>query len=90
MSEMYEDLLSRLHKRAIARDGEDSDLCDEALIAIRHLQGYYSDLNAEAIMISRKMLKDELGIEHAFFDDCVGHVIAMVKEQAASDSGGER
>ena len=84
MSEIYEDLLSRLnaraHDRASGQDGEVSDLCNEALIAIKHLQGYYSDLNAEAIMISRKMLKGELGIEHAFFDDCVGHAIAIAKE----------
>ena len=37
-------------------------------------------LSGEAIMLARQMLKDELGIHHAFFDDCIGHAIAMVKE----------
>ena len=42
-----------------------------------------SDIKDECISICRKMLKDELGIEQAFFDDCVGHAIAMVKDARA-------
>ena len=44
-----------------------------------------ADMSGAAIMVCRKMLKDELGIHHAFFDDCVAHAIAMVKEDKAGD-----
>ena len=44
-----------------------------------------ADMSGAAIMVCRKMLKDELGIHHAFFDDCVAHAIAMVKEGKTDD-----
>lgn len=40
--------------------------------------GHYEDLNGEAIMLARKMLKEELGIQTAFFDDSVRNAIILV------------
>lgn len=37
------------------------------------------DLDSEAITISRKLMKDEMGIENAFFDDCIWHLIQLAK-----------
>lgn len=39
---------------------------------------YYEGLNIEAIGIARKMLREELGIETAFFDDAVRNAIIFV------------
>ncbi len=56
-------------------------------------KAYYADLYGESISICRKMLKEELGIQTAFFDDAVRNAIIFVNVLAKGfktlDVGGE-
>jgi len=70
-------------------DVADAELMRWAGVQIRHLRGDYRDLNEEAIVLARAMLKAELGIECAFFDDCISVAIGMAKGDIKIEESGD-